>query len=70
MRMDWFIGLAVRATLVSVLAAGCQFSGNAFKAEFTRSEKLTDSVAGINMLDIRTDAILSIYPIDTRSWPV
>jgi len=49
-----FVRLAV-TTLVSALTAGCQFGGDAFKAEFTRSEELTGSVAGITMLDIRTD---------------
>jgi len=55
MRMGWFVRLAATATLVSVLVAGCQFGGDAFKAEFTRSEELTGHVAGITMLDIRTD---------------
>jgi hypothetical protein len=54
MRMGLFVRLAV-TTLVSALTAGCQFGGDAFKAEFTRSEELTGSVAGITMLDIRTD---------------
>jgi len=35
MRMGWFIRLAATAAFVSVLAAGCQFGGDAFKAEFT-----------------------------------
>jgi hypothetical protein len=55
MRMGLFVRLAVTATLVSVLTAGCQFGGDAFKAEFTRSEELTGPVAGITILDIRTD---------------
>jgi len=55
MRMGWFVRLAATATLVGVLAVGCQFGGDAFKAEFTRSEELTGPVAGITMLDIRTD---------------
>ena len=54
MRMGLFVRLAV-TTLVSALAAGCQSGGDAFQAEFTRSEELTGSVAGITMLDIRTD---------------
>jgi hypothetical protein len=53
--MGWFVRLAATATLVSALTAGCQFGGDAFKAEFTRSEELTGPVAGITMLDIRTD---------------
>jgi len=55
MRMGLFVRLATTATLVSALTAGCQFGGDAFKAEFTRSEELTGPVAGITMLDIRTD---------------
>ena len=55
MRMGWSVRLAATATLVGVLAVGCQFGGDAFKAEFTRSEKLTGPVAGITRLDIRTD---------------
>src|SRR4030042_1328115 len=55
MRMRLFVRLAVTATLVSVLIGGCQFGGDAFKAEFTRGEELTGPVAGITMLDIRTD---------------
>jgi hypothetical protein len=55
MRMGLFVRLATTATLVSVFTAGCQFGGDAFKAEFTRSEELTGPVAGITMLDIRTD---------------
>ena len=54
MRMGLFVRLAV-TTLVGALTAGCQFGGDAFQAEFTRSEELTGSVAGITMLDIRTD---------------
>jgi hypothetical protein len=54
MRMGLFVRLAV-TTLVSALTAGCQSGGYAFNAEFTRSEGLTGSVAGITMLDIRTD---------------
>jgi len=54
MRMGLFVRLAA-VTLISVFAAGCQFGGDAFKAEFTRSEELTAPVAGITMLDIRTD---------------
>jgi hypothetical protein len=55
MRMGLFVRLAVTAMLVSLLAAGCQFGGNALKAEFTRGEELTEPVAGITMLEIRTD---------------
>ena len=54
MRMGLFVRLVV-TTLVSALAAGCQSGGDAFKAEFTRSEEVTGSVAGITMLDVRTD---------------
>jgi hypothetical protein len=52
--MGLFVRLAV-TTLVGALTAGCQFGGDAFQAEFTRSEELTGPVAGITMLDIRTD---------------
>jgi hypothetical protein len=55
MRMSWFVRQAATAMLVSVLAAGCQSGGDAYKAKFTRSEELTGPVAGITMLDIRTD---------------
>jgi len=67
MRMGWFVRLAAMATLVSVFTAGCQFGGDAFKAEFTRSEELTGSVAGITMLDIRTDiGKIHLYAADVE----
>ena len=55
MRMGLFVRLAATAMLVSVLVGACQFGGDALKAKFTRSEELTAPVAGITMLDIRTD---------------
>jgi hypothetical protein len=55
MRMGLFVRLSATATLISMLAAGCQFDGDALNAIFSRSEELTSPVAGITMLDIRTD---------------
>ncbi|MCU0917438.1 MAG: hypothetical protein MUC88_23165 [Planctomycetes bacterium] len=66
MRTGLFIRLAV-TTLVSAIAAGCQSGGDAFRAEFTRREELTGSVAGITMLDIRTDiGKIHLYPADVE----
>jgi len=53
--MGWFVRLAATATIVGVLATGCQFGGDALEAEFTRIEELTGPVAGITTLDIRTE---------------
>jgi hypothetical protein len=47
--------MGVFVALAAVALGGCHFSGDAFKAKFTRSEELTAPLAGVAALDVCTN---------------
>jgi len=47
--------LTAAVTLVGVLATGCQFGGDTFKAKFVRSEELTAALDGVTAMDVNVE---------------
>ncbi|MEN6574845.1 MAG: DUF4097 family beta strand repeat-containing protein [Phycisphaerales bacterium] len=55
MKTMLLIRLAAVVIATGVLAAGCQFGGDTFKAKFVRSEELTASLDGITAVDVNIE---------------